>query len=104
MGRNDYTYLRHATVQGGARRGICWSLLPPGRRVTLTRSRRRSYAQAEARPVLRFKQNIGIYNLHMPTRGGGEKLSLVLAEHLSAHHNVRLFHCGELDVKSFEKL
>jgi glycosyltransferase involved in cell wall biosynthesis len=37
-------------------------------------------------------KNIGIYNLHMPTRGGGEKLTLVLAEHLSRHHHVKLFH------------
>jgi glycosyltransferase involved in cell wall biosynthesis len=38
--------------------------------------------------------NIGIYNLHMQAMGGGEKLTLTLAEHLSLHHNVSLF-CAE---------
>jgi glycosyltransferase involved in cell wall biosynthesis len=42
-------------------------------------------------------RNIGIYNLHMPARGGGEKLTLVLAEHLSRNHNVQLFHNALID-------
>jgi glycosyltransferase involved in cell wall biosynthesis len=48
-------------------------------------------------------RNIGIYNLHMRAMGGGEKLTLVLAEHLSLQHNVSLF-CGEpIDVSSLER-
>lgn len=47
--------------------------------------------------------NIGIYNLHMQAMGGGEKLTLVLAEHLSLKHNVCLF-CGEaVDVAALER-
>ena len=47
--------------------------------------------------------NVGIYNLHMRARGGGEKLTLVLAEHLSLAHNVLLFTGEPLDVASFEQ-
>lgn len=47
--------------------------------------------------------NIGIYNLHMQAMGGGEKLTLVLAEHLSLDHNVRLFCAEPLDVTSLER-
>lgn len=47
--------------------------------------------------------NIGVYNLHMRTRGGGEKLTLALAEHLSLRHNVWLFHAEPLDVTSLEQ-
>ena len=47
-------------------------------------------------------KNIGIYNLNMPTRGGGEKLTLVLAEHLSRNHNVQLFHDAPLERKLLE--
>jgi glycosyltransferase involved in cell wall biosynthesis len=38
-----------------------------------------------------MRANIGVYNLGMRTKGGGEKLTLVLAEHLSLDHNVWLF-------------
>jgi glycosyltransferase involved in cell wall biosynthesis len=41
-----------------------------------------------------MKRDVGIYNLHMPAMGGGEKLTLVLAEHLSRANNVSLF-CAE---------
>ena len=37
-----------------------------------------------------MKGNIGVYNLHMRSLGGGEKLTLALAEHLSVAHNVWL--------------
>ena len=47
--------------------------------------------------------NIGIYNLHMRAMGGGEKLTLVLAEHLSLAHNVFLFSAEPLDVPSLEQ-
>jgi glycosyltransferase involved in cell wall biosynthesis len=47
--------------------------------------------------------NIGIYNLHMRAMGGGEKLTLVLAAHLSAKHNVTLFSGEALDVPVLEK-
>ena len=47
--------------------------------------------------------NIGIYNRHMSAMGGGEKLTLVLAEHLSRQHDVSLF-CGEpVDVSCLER-
>ena len=49
------------------------------------------------------KRNIGVYNLHMRTMGGGEKLTLALAEHLSLSHNVWLFHTDTLDVTSLER-
>ena len=47
--------------------------------------------------------NIGIYNLHMQTKGGGEKLALVLAEHLSLKNNVWLFCAEPLDIPSLEQ-
>ncbi|HYV12599.1 MAG TPA: glycosyltransferase [Pyrinomonadaceae bacterium] len=47
--------------------------------------------------------NIGVYNLHMRAMGGGEKLTLVLAEHLSLAHNVFLFSAEPLDVPSLEQ-
>lgn len=47
--------------------------------------------------------NIGIYNLHMQAKGGGERLALVLAEHLSLSHNVWLFSAGPVDVASLEQ-
>lgn len=50
-----------------------------------------------------MKRNIGVYNLHMRTMGGGEKLTLVLAAHLSRSHNVRLFHTDPLDLNSLEQ-
>ena len=46
---------------------------------------------------------IGIYNLHMKAMGGGEKLTLVLAEHLSSTHNVSLFAAEPLDIPSLEQ-
>jgi glycosyltransferase involved in cell wall biosynthesis len=39
----------------------------------------------------------------MRARGGGEKLTLVLAEHLSLGHNVSLFSAEPLDVSSLEQ-
>jgi len=50
-----------------------------------------------------MRLNVGIYNLHMRARGGGEKLTLVLAEHLSLAHNVFLFSVEPLDVPSLEQ-
>lgn len=50
-----------------------------------------------------LRRNIGIYNLHMQAMGGGEKLTLVLAEHLSLEHNVWLFCAEPLDVASLER-
>lgn len=50
-----------------------------------------------------MKGNIGVYNLHLRAAGGGEKLTLVLAEHLSLGHDVRLFHTGPLDVAALEQ-
>jgi glycosyltransferase involved in cell wall biosynthesis len=50
-----------------------------------------------------MRRNIGIYNLHMQAMGGGEKLTLVLAEHLSLAHNVWLFCSEPLDVPSLEQ-
>lgn len=50
-----------------------------------------------------MRSNIGIYNLHMRAMGGGEKLTLVLAEHLSLAHNVFLFSAEPLDVSSLER-
>jgi glycosyltransferase involved in cell wall biosynthesis len=44
---------------------------------------------------------IGIYNLHMHARGGGEKKTLVLADHLSRAHDVWLF-VNESEVDSWE--
>ena len=47
--------------------------------------------------------NIGIYNLHMRGMGGGEKLTLGLAERLSLDHKVTIF-CGEqLDLQALEQ-
>ena len=39
----------------------------------------------------------------MQTRGGGERLTLILAEHLSLHHDVWLFHLGALDPRALEQ-
>jgi glycosyltransferase involved in cell wall biosynthesis len=50
-----------------------------------------------------MRGNVGVYNLHMRTRGGGEKLTLALAERLSRGHNVRLFHADPLDLDSLER-
>jgi glycosyltransferase involved in cell wall biosynthesis len=50
-----------------------------------------------------MRLNIGIYNLHMQAMGGGEKLTLTLAEHLSFKHNVWLFCSEQLDVPAFER-
>jgi len=49
------------------------------------------------------RKTIGIYNLHMQARGGGERLTLVLAEHLSVNHDVLLFHSGELNLRVLER-
>jgi glycosyltransferase involved in cell wall biosynthesis len=50
-----------------------------------------------------MRGNIGIYNLHTRAMGGGEKLTLALAEHLSLGHNVWLFHADPLDVAALER-
>ncbi|MBV9928505.1 MAG: glycosyltransferase family 4 protein [Acidobacteria bacterium] len=50
-----------------------------------------------------MKGNVGVYNLHMRTMGGGEKLTLALAEHLSRSHNVLLFHADPLDLAALER-
>src|SRR5678816_2026556 len=50
-----------------------------------------------------MRSNIGIYNLHLRAMGGGEKLTLVLAEHLSLGHNVFLFSAEPLDVSALEQ-
>lgn len=46
---------------------------------------------------------IGLYNLHMQARGGGEKKTLVLADHLSRSHDVWLFVNESPDVSSWER-
>ena len=50
-----------------------------------------------------MQSNIGIYNLYMRTMGGGERLTLALAEHLSANYNVWLFHTEPLQVALLEQ-
>jgi glycosyltransferase involved in cell wall biosynthesis len=50
-----------------------------------------------------MRRNIGIYNVQMQAMGGGEKLTLVLAEHLSLEHNVWLFCAEAVDVSSLEQ-
>ena len=50
-----------------------------------------------------MRSNIGIYNLHMSAMGGGEKLTLALAEHLSLTQNVFLFSGEPLDVPALEQ-
>ncbi len=49
-----------------------------------------------------MKKNVGIYNLHMRAMGGGEKLTLVLAEHLSLTNDVSLFCAEPLDKSKLE--
>ena len=49
-----------------------------------------------------MKLKIGIYNLHMQTKGGGEKRTLVLADHLSRSHDVTLFVAQQLDLLVLE--
>ncbi len=46
---------------------------------------------------------IGIYNLHISTRGGGEKRSLVLADHLSRNNQVFLIVPTRFDVPALER-
>src|SRR5947209_14402172 len=46
---------------------------------------------------------IGIYNLHISARGGGEKRSLVLADHFSRTHKVFLIVPRRLDLPSLER-
>ena len=50
-----------------------------------------------------MRRKIGIYNLHMQAMGGGERLALVLAEHLSQRHDVSLFCAEPLDPASFQQ-
>ncbi len=45
---------------------------------------------------------VGLYNLHFDARGGGEKRTLVLADHLSRSRRVVLFSSGPLDVAALE--
>jgi glycosyltransferase involved in cell wall biosynthesis len=47
--------------------------------------------------------HIGIYNLQMQAMGGGEKLTLALAEHLSLTHNVTLFTADLPDIALLEE-
>jgi glycosyltransferase involved in cell wall biosynthesis len=49
-----------------------------------------------------MKAKIGIYNQHFAAMGGGEKVALVLAEHLSRDYSVILFADEPLDVPSLE--
>jgi glycosyltransferase involved in cell wall biosynthesis len=49
-----------------------------------------------------MKTKIGIYNLHMQAKGGGEKRTLVLAEHLSRSSSVLVFVNEAFDVRSME--
>jgi len=58
---------------------------------------------APASTMCKMRRNVGIYNLHMQAMGGGEKLTLVLAEHLALTHNVWLFCAEPLDISSCEK-
>src|ERR1044072_5260998 len=46
---------------------------------------------------------IGIYNLHISTRGGGEKRSLVLADHFSRNNQVFLIVPTRFDVPALER-
>ena len=50
-----------------------------------------------------MRLNVGIYNLHMQAMGGGEKLTLVLAEQLSREYDVSLFCAEPLDVRTLEQ-
>lgn len=51
----------------------------------------------------RVRANIGIYNLHMSSKGGREKLTLALAEHLSREHNIWLCQAEPLDLAALER-
>src|SRR5689334_12239190 len=59
----------------------------------------RSKTQVQSR---RMKRSIGIYNLHLRAMGGGEKLALTLAEHLSLRHDVSVFCAEVVDASSLE--
>lgn len=50
-----------------------------------------------------MRARIGIYNLHMSARGGGEKRSLVLADHFSRSHQVFLIVPERLELPSLER-
>jgi glycosyltransferase involved in cell wall biosynthesis len=50
-----------------------------------------------------MKIRIGIYNLHMQAKGGGEKRTLALAEHLSRSCQVWLFVNEPLDLTALER-
>jgi glycosyltransferase involved in cell wall biosynthesis len=50
-----------------------------------------------------MKTGIGIYNLHMQAKGGGEKRTLALAEHLSRSCRVWLFVNEPLDLNVLER-
>lgn len=50
-----------------------------------------------------MRANIGIYNWCMQARGGGEKLAVVMAEHLSRNHNVWLFAPEQSDIRALER-
>lgn len=50
-----------------------------------------------------MKTKIGIYNLHMQAKGGGEKRTLALADHLSRSHHVWLFVDEPLDPVPLER-
>jgi glycosyltransferase involved in cell wall biosynthesis len=50
-----------------------------------------------------MKRKIGIYNRHMNAMGGGEKLTLAVAEYLSLQHDVSLFCTEPVDVSRLEE-
>jgi hypothetical protein len=50
-----------------------------------------------------MRANIGIYNLGMQSKGGGEKLTFALAEHLSRDDNVSIFSSEPLDIAALER-
>lgn len=53
--------------------------------------------------ALRTKQKIAIYNPYLTTMGGGEKVVLVMAEHLSKSYEVTLIARDKVDLKEIEK-
>lgn len=51
----------------------------------------------------RKRGGVGLYNLNFDARGGGEKRTLVLADHLSRSRRVVLLSSGPLDVAALEE-
>ena len=50
-----------------------------------------------------MRRKIGIYNLHLQAMGGGERMALVLAEHLSQRHDVSLISTAPIDAAGLEE-